>query len=276
MTLLQWKLSMLAVTWLTGWVSGALPLGGRRAGLRRGWIGGGNAFAAGLFLAIGLLHLLPESAEGFRSRAIDWPAASMLAVAAFLLMLLLEHVLLPEAGHQAAHTHSGQGLSEHGNDHHHPAAGHRHGPVDATARPFVLVLALSVHSVLAGLALGTQLDLLAAGMTFVAITVHKATAGLALGVTLASSPLAVATSRRLVAGFAAMTPLGIAVGLVATRWADLGLFEPAATALAGGTFLYIGAFDLSQDELLGPGRRWSHWLAAAAGAGLAALLSLAH
>ena len=51
-------------------------------------------------------------------------------------------------------------------------------------------------------------------------------------------------------------------------------FNAGATALAAGTFLYIGAFDLVQDQFLLPARRWAKWLSAVAGAALAGLVTL--
>ena len=76
--------------------------------------------------------------------------------------------------------------------------------------------------------------------------------------------------------FALMTPLGILLGALAgqaLRHAAQLHFDAAAAALAAGTFLYIGAFDLVQDEFLRAGRRWTKWLCALVGALLAALLA---
>ncbi len=275
MSLLETKIVLLVVTLAVGWIGGSLPLLWDRQPFRGRWIGGGNAFAAGLFLAIGMLHLLPDSAVAFRAHGVDYPAASLLAMVAFLVMLLLEHVLSPEAAHSAAHAHSGAGLHEppgHAEMHRHVHGARSEASSRAISRPYVLVLALSVHSVLAGLGLGTQTDSAGAGLTFAAIAIHKATAGLALGIALLTTAIPKRTQRGLVALFAAMTPLGIGIGLLAGTFLGSGLFAAWTTALAGGTFLYIGAFDLLQDEFLHPGRRWSKWLCAALGVALAAIL----
>jgi zinc transporter 1/2/3 len=236
-------------------------------------VGSGNAFAAGLFLAIGLLHFLPHATEAFALHGSVFPTASLLALGAFLLLLLLEHVLLPDSAHRAAHEHSGEGSHGHG------AAGHPGPGPDALAgtSPYILVVALSTHSVLAGFALGADSDAHGALLTFLAIIVHKSTAGLALGLALLAAATPPRRALRLVLAFALMTPAGIVLGVVAGGLlsSDMQLlFDGGATALAAGTFLYIGAFDLLQDEFLLPGRRWAKWLAAVSGAALASLVML--
>jgi zinc transporter 1/2/3 len=137
------------------------------------------------------------------------------------------------------------------------------------------MLALSVHSVLAGIVLGAGSDHAAALLTFSAIAPHKVTEGLALGMVLAGA----AGRRRglwLITLFALMTPLGIGLGALAGSGLRAGagaLFDATAGALAAGTFLYIGAFDLLQDEFLRPGRRWSKWVFAVSGVTLGAVLA---
>ncbi|MCZ6727038.1 MAG: ZIP family metal transporter [Acidobacteria bacterium] len=263
------KILLAILTLVVGWAGGALPLLKDRRGRQQGWIGGGNAFAAGLFLALGLLHFLPESAAAFSSRGSTYPVASSLAIAAFLLLLLLEHVLLPEAAHSAAHAHSGEGRHSHDE--------HDHASEAAAASPLVLIVALSVHSALAGLALGVDTDRVGSILTFIAIAVHKGTAGLALGLALRASIVRRGQSLLLVSAFAIMTPLGIILGMTAgalLRPDAHVLFDASSAALAAGTFLYIGTFDLLQDEFLRPGRRWAKWILALAGVLVAALLAL--
>ena len=267
MSLLALKLLMLLLILTAGWLGGAVPLLWRQQNAQRSAQNSGNAFAAGLFLATGLLHFLPESAHQFAQLGWHYPAASALAIAAFLLLLLFEHVLLPDAAHDAAHSHSGSTGA--------PCNEHAHRP--SSGSPYILLVALSVHSLLAGIALGTDREQLGAMLAFLAIAVHKASAGLALGLTLRASKLSRAGALRLVSLFALMTPLGVTVGLVAGSILRPGsqlLFDAMATGLAGGTFLYIGAFDLLQDEFLHAGRRWAKLVAAAAGALLAALLAV--
>jgi len=267
----QLKLLLALGTLVIGAAGGLAPILGSGQSRSRFVVGAGNAFAAGLFLAIGMLHFLPESAAAFVRGGVLYPASSLLAVGAFLILLLLEHVLLPDAAHDAAHAHSGEGRHSHGGGH-----GHEVEEV-VRASPYVLVVALSIHSVLAGLALGAEADAEGALLTFLAIAIHKGTAGLALGLALMSASTQRRKALTLTALFAAMTPLGIFVGTAAgglLRSDAQVLFDAGAGALAAGTFLYIGAFDLVQDEFLRAGRRWTKWVSAVVGAATAALLAV--
>ena len=82
--------------------------------------------------------------------------------------------------------------------------------------PFILMIALSVHSCLEGLALGLQPDMQSALSIMLAVVLHKGTASLALGVSLVKNfPDDFRLVRWLIFTFSIATPLGIAIGIVA-------------------------------------------------------------
>jgi zinc transporter ZupT len=108
----------------------------------------GNALAAGILLGIGLVHMLPEADAEWRRIVPDYPAAFVLAAVAFLGVLFVEHVLLPPQAHG-------------------PSEGIGHGrhelPDELGAHlqtqylyAYALLIALSIHSLVEGAALGTQ------------------------------------------------------------------------------------------------------------------------
>jgi len=263
------KLIYLATILVSGWGGGVLPLrsAARNAGGRL--LSWGNAFAAGIFFGIGLIHMLPEADAKWKAMGWSYPMAFVLASAAFLLFFLFEHVLLPDAAHEVVHSH-----------HHHDDGAFAHFDMDEVATssyPYVLVLTLSIHSIVAGIALGAQQNLTNISFIFLAIITHKATAGFALGVSLARNQIPARRSYALVGLFGAMTPLGIILGMVVSSLlASDGenLFDAAFLALAAGTFIYISALDILQDEFLRPGSRWAKWLSAALAVALMALLSV--
>lgn len=226
----------------------------------------GNAFAAGIFLGTGLIHLLPEAERAWASIGIEYPMAPLLAVVGFLLLLLIEHVLLPGSAHEVVHAHAGEPMAD-------DALGHlASGPI-----PYALLLALSVHSLIAGLALGAQTSAAGVSFTFLAIILHKGTETYALGISLARSHATMARAKRMLAAFVCVTPIGIALGALAalglptvnTLWLDA-----IVLALAAGTFVYIAAVDILQDELLATGGRFEKWLAATVAVAITAILSL--
>ena len=138
------------------------------------------------------------------------------------------------------------------------------------------ITALTLHSgprhIVSNLVFGAMFGLFAgrllgSGVAWLAI-VLAATTGNVLNTMLLDS-----AHRSVGASTAVFAALGLVAGSILRPSSQL-LFDALATGLAGGTFLYIGAFDLLQDEFLHPGRRWAKLVAAAAGALLAALLAV--
>ena len=258
------KLGLLLAILSAGAAGGALPL------LRRGSVqsdrilGWGNSFAAGVFLAAGLVHMLPDADEIWTGLGWSYPMAFALAGFAFAFMLLVEHVLLPEQAHQEVHAPSGERFARIAEQH------------QDTLSAYAVLTALSIHSLLAGLALGAQPDLSRAIVISIAIIAHKSAAGFALGVSLARSPLPAAQSWRLIALFAVATPLGGLVGAFAGESLDgdlASIFEAVFLSIAAGTFIYVATFDILRDEFPAPGGRFAKWLILILGIGAMGLLA---
>lgn len=265
MTPLATKLVFALVIFLAGWAGGWIPLRrgpGEGGGRFTSW---GNAFAAGVFLGTGLIHMLGEAQTAWVELGWTYPMAPLLAACGFMLTLLFEHVLIPHEAHHVVHAHSGE-----------PLSGHEIERLASARYPYTVLLTLSVHSVLAGIALGAQDSSAGAFFIFLAIIAHKSTAAFSLGVSLARSSAPLRRSRRHILLFSLTTPLGIVLGALAgqlLRSVVGGYFDAAFLALAAGTFLYIAAVDIIQDEFLRAGGRLAKWLWAAAAVALMALLS---
>ena len=247
-------------------LGGAIPL------RRRGELGAGrllsfgNAFAAGVFLGAGLIHMLPDASEAWHALGYRYPMAFLLAAAGFVLMLLFEHVLPSESAHEAVHAPSTERFT------HLPDHDQAGGGIAA----YAVLTALSVHSLLAGLALGAQPKLAGALVIFIAVLAHKSTAGFALGVSLVRNRFTRARAWRLLAVFSLATPLGILVGTFLGEVLDAPtsrLFEATFLALAAGTFVYVATLDILRDEFVEPGGRLSKWLVVSAGTALMGLLA---
>jgi zinc transporter 1/2/3 len=264
------KLALLVAILFVGAAGAALPLLRRGAVSSDRLLGLGNAFAAGVFLAAGLVHMIPEADRTWSDLGQHSPLAFILAALAFALMLLVEHVLLPEHAHEEVHAPPGerfarlarQGLSGGGDGHEAMSA-------------YAVLTALSIHSLLAGLALGAEPELSQALVISLAIIAHKSAAGFALGVSLARSPLPPRANWILVALFASATPVGGLLGALvgASVGGDLGtMLEAVFLSVAGGTFVYVATFDILRDEFPAPGGRFAKWCVLTSGiAGMSAL-----
>ena len=244
------KLTLLFLILVAGAAGAALPLVRRGAAQRDRLLGWGNAFAAGVFLSAGLIHMLPDADRIWTGLAWSYPMAFALAALAFVFMLLVEHVLLPEQAHKEVHAPSGERFTA--------IAEHHGGELAA----YAVLTALSIHSLLAGLALGAQPELKRALIISVAIIAHKSAAGFALGVSLTRSSLSTRQAWRLVALFAGATPVGGLLGAAVGASFDgrIGAaLEAAFLSIAAGTFVYVATFDILRDEFPAPGGRLAKW-----------------
>ena len=216
MTKLLFALAIFAAAWFGGRLPGLLRNRARGSDLL-GWC---TAFAAGLFLGFGLLHLLGDSRDTWSELGRNPALAPALAVLGFMAILFLEHVLLPPAAHSVVHAHSGEPLS--------PEAA---APLASGSVPWTLLLALSIHSILAGLALGVERSAAGVWIIFVAIVAHKWSAAFALGTSMVTHQVRAGRSRLLLLLFAATTPAGILAGSVAG-----GLLTSTSGRLFDATF----------------------------------------
>jgi zinc transporter 1/2/3 len=257
------KLVLLLALLATALLCGALPLRRRSAAQtgRNRFLEWGNAAAAGIFLGAGFVHMLPAANAAWEQLGWRYPIGMLLAAAAVILMLLFEHVLPPEDAHHAMHAPSADRFG----------AGVQTGSLHAV---YAILTALSIHSLLEGLALGAQRELRSALVIFAAILVHKSMEGFALGVSLARSAAAPRPAA-LLALFAVATPVGIVAGaMVGALEGRVSLAcEATFLSLAAGTFAYVATLDILREEFHEPGGRLAKWLWVVAGAGVMALLA---
>lgn len=173
----------------------------------------GESLAAGVFLGAGLLHMLGDAAHTFYQLHYDYPFAFMIAGAVFLFFLLLEHI--------------GREL------YYHKASGN--------AFAILAVVMLSIHSFFSGAALGLSESLSVVLIVWLAIIAHKWAASFALAIQINKSHLPFKVGVILFLVFAIMVPLGIVFGgSVNSILSTNPLIAPIFSAIAAGTFLYLG------------------------------------
>lgn len=220
-------------------VGGMIPILVARQQASRRYLSLGNALAGGIFLGVGFVHLLPEADEALR-KLVDYPLAPLLAALGVGLLLLVDRVFLESRNSML-------------------------GREDERTRPpfyaFVLLIVLSVHSIIAGMALGLQPEAAAALVVMLGILFHKGSAAFALIVTAHS-----AGNRKLWQTlwlFSVMTPLGIVFGTVAGQVFEgrtALIFEGSFNAIAAGTFIYVAVMDVLDAEMSRERDRIAHYV----------------
>lgn len=111
-----------------------------------------------------------------------------------------------------------------------------------------LGMALSLHSVLEGLALGAQQSIHATKNVLIAIAAHKGLAAYALGASLVDSKADSFRYLLVAGGFSAASPFGIMVGYALSEVGS-SVVAASLSALASGTFLYVAAMEIIPTEL---------------------------
>ena len=152
------------------------------------------------------------------------------------------------------------------------------GPGASTTMPLLLAVLFSVHSFIAGLALGVQSKFGSSALAIlIAILGHKFVEALALASSFVKEGLGPTTALPALAVYCTMTPAGVLVGAFLVG-ADLG---PTATAIealvsgfGAGSFVYLGGHQLALSRPESVVSKQQRALLALAGFSSMALLSL--
>ncbi|XP_014283106.1 zinc transporter ZIP1 [Halyomorpha halys] len=200
-------------------------------------------FGGGVLLATTFLHLLPELREGLENSNLgDLPEIlpELLMCLGFFLMYFVE-----ELGHMML-----------GTDHHDPNSEKRRLCEDhefntlwtegTPLRAVMITLAISVHQVFEGLAVGLEGHSNQVWILTGAIAAHKAVIALCIGAELSSAPFWGATT--LISIFTLATPVGIAMGIILSGGTAMGLTAFILQGMAAGTLLFVIFFEVLRPE----------------------------
>ncbi|XP_070569449.1 zinc transporter ZIP1-like [Ptychodera flava] len=251
-----------------------------------------SCFAGGVFFATSMLHMLPEVRElieeGIEGMGwhIHFAVAEFTTAIGFFLILVTETIAIffhkravssevddntDEPVNEATETTAlldasvsiddGDKENFHGKspedettvlDHHH----HEHTVVDgggSTLRSIMFLLALSLHSVFEGMAIGLQSDVAGTMELFLAIALHKGIVAFSFSLNLIQSKLSKCGMIMSVITFAIMSPIGVAIGMIVSSTTSTGPEAVFANgilqALATGTFFYVTFFEILPHEL---------------------------
>jgi len=175
----------------------------------------GQAFTAGVFLALSLFIMLPAGLHLFQKvfPHIHYPLAVAVSLTAFLLLLAVEHWT------------------------HHMDSSELSSPII----PIIMTVMIAIPSFLLGTALGVS-QTSAAIFIFIAVLAHKSSAGFGLALMMVKSRLTTMQTYLLYACFALATPIGIIVGADLHQWLKgegLVLTKAIILSLASGVFLFM-------------------------------------
>jgi len=191
------------------------------------------AAATGVLLAAVFLHILPalsemesgHSGDG-SAHAHSWNSLWMIVLGVVVALGLVDAILCRREKHDHAHDHE----EEHA--HHHVTAG------------WAALVGLSIHSFSEGLGLAASMhnqDL--ASSMFSSVVAHKAAESFSLTTIFALAHFAKRKILLVQLGYALITPLGVLLGSAMTgSIGEHGL--GVLTAIACGTFLFVGLCEL--------------------------------
>ncbi len=183
------------------------------------------SFAAGLLVSGALLHLISRSVQLIGAgTGLGW------ALVAFLTFYVLEAHFVPHV-----HARGESPIDDHPHDHH--AHDRDLGPI--------VVFGLGIHSIVDGVSVGAGLSAGAVigSVTALLVVVHKLPVGIAAMSALYHSGVSGRRAAWITAALASVTPVAVMISYFVFRGISdhtLGLL----LALAGGSFLYVGAADL--------------------------------
>ena len=224
LTGLQWfyLISILLATFAGGY----LPLFKQEKAKREGGFPLGEAFTAGVFIALALTLMLPSALHLLNTAApgVDYPIAAFIAIVSFVFLLFLEHVT------EYLRTHlktAGGAVPDES--------------LSPAAIPIIMTTMIAIPSFFLGTALGISQGA-ASAFIFVAVMTHKSSAGFSLALKMVRSTLTRTQTFIAFGLFACSTPLGIFFGAEVHQYLGshiMLIIKGAILSLAAGTFLYM-------------------------------------
>ncbi len=221
------KLIAAALIFAAGLIGGLLPLLSKDSKASYRLFYYGEYFARGIFVSAGIVHLLADSQSIFvRTHPhFDYPIIFAITVATIFFISLIETSTNKIAQYRS---------------------------FSQSWMPYLLMILLSIHSIIAGAALGISTSLSQVAIIFIAIISHKTAASFALGINMRAHKVERKMMITLIIIFSLMTPFGVIASSIVDAFISsdgASLAQAIFGAIAAGTFIYIGAFNRERLEL---------------------------
>ncbi len=222
MIAIYYRLFAAAIIFIIAFFFGLLPILLHRKSSKNHLLTYGESFARGIFLGAGFIHLLPDAINHFQRVMgnVDYPIIPTLCALAILFLYFIEQGIASLFDKNVSH--------------------------QKTWKAYLLLIILSIHSILAGVALGVDTTLASFIIIFVAIIAHKGSAAFALSISMNVNEIKTRRIINLIFVFSLMTPIGILFGSYVHHILQNNnaiLISSIFNALAAGTFIYIALFD---------------------------------
>ncbi|KAL6144140.1 hypothetical protein ACLB2K_054835 [Fragaria x ananassa] len=223
-----------------------------------------KAFAAGVILATGFIHVLPDAFERLTSPCLKENPWANFPFTGFVAMMaaigtLMNHVNGDEekVGEHEGHVHV----------HTHGTHGHSHGSLDTNSAESqllrhrviskVLELGIVVHSVIIGISLGASESPATVRPLVAALTFHQFFEGMGLGGCIAQARESQLTTIIMVLFFSLTTPVGIGIGIgISSRYEENSptalILEGLFDAASAGILIYMALVDLLAADFMNP------------------------
>ncbi|XP_059441353.1 zinc transporter 1-like [Corylus avellana] len=241
-----------------------------------------KAFAAGVILATGFIHILPDAFSDLTSPCLgqnpwgNFPFTGFFAMVSAIGTLMVDayastyynrlhfnkqgNVAAEEmgdehAGHVHVHTHA-----EHGHAHGSvTTSGGTHPPELIRHRIIAQVLELGIvfHSVIIGVDMGASKSVATIRPLLVALSFHQFFEGIGLGGCMSQAKFRSRSTAIMATFFSLTTPLGIAIGIgISSTYNDSSptalIVEGTLNALAAGILIYMALVDLLAQDFMNP------------------------
>ncbi|KAA0062804.1 hypothetical protein IC582_001742 [Cucumis melo] len=264
-----------------------------------------KAFAAGVILSTGFIHILPDAFQDLTSPCLgqnpwgDFPFAGFIAMAASIATLMVD--TFATSFYQRRHFSKTKQViadQETGNDHAghvhvhtHATHGHAHGSAPTPTGELsladliryriisqVLELGIVVHSVIIGISLGASLSPATIKPLLVALSFHQFFEGMGLGGCISQAQFRWQSAAAMATFFSLTAPVGIAVGIgISGVYRDNSrtalIVEGSMNSASAGILIYMALVDLLAADFMNP--RMQNNLGLQLGANISLLLGAA-
>ncbi|XP_057792792.1 zinc transporter 8-like [Salvia miltiorrhiza] len=237
-----------------------------------------KAFAAGVILSTGFIHVLPDAFESLTSPCIpehpwgDFPFTGFVAMVAAIGTLMVDTYATSYYGRRSRVKAADGGHDDEERAvpvHTHAVHGHSHGAVSLEAVSGdtellrhrvisqVLELGIIVHSVIIGIALGASESPKTIKPLIAALTFHQFFEGIGLGGCITQAKFNARAVAIMAVFFSLTTPIGIAIGIGITNiYSETSptalIVEGVFNSASAGILIYMALVDLLSADFMSP------------------------